>query len=311
MIRTNAHALNFLSSKPRERVIHFSMSAIQCPRCGREAVGGRGVWSERKPYCAACGWNADRVNVSGGTNQKLFAIVIIAMFLGIVGALAASSNNPHRGSFVPFAFVLLVLAFISWHRAKSQKPSQTAGAAVSSNFKVNSAPPNTAAPVYERLLMSRRPRAIRLKTSIRIFVIVYAVILGSVGYGVYQAAARGGTKAGFHGLFPNVFPLAMFALIWALFVATMFRSIVRDRSLLSDGEIAVGIVTSQSYAGGENRESRIVYEFKDAAGRTFSGKGSDRTRTLFEEMQTPVFYDPTNPARNVALAAATYDVVDS
>src|ERR1700722_16893324 len=169
MIRTNAQALNFVSSKPRERVIHFLMSAIQCPRCGREAVGGRGVWSEKKPYCAACGWNVDRVNVSGGRNQKLFAIVVMAMFFGIVGVFAASSSNPHRGSFVPFAFVLLIIAFISWHRAKSQKSAQTAGAAVSPNFKVTSAAANAAPPAYERLLMLRRPRAIRLKTSMRIF----------------------------------------------------------------------------------------------------------------------------------------------
>ena len=70
-------------------------------------------------------------------------------------------------------------------------------------------------------------------------------------------------------------------------------------------------VCGQSFAGGESRNSRITYEFKDAAGRTFSGKCTDRTRKLFEEMQTPVFYDPTNPARSIALVGATYDMVES
>ena len=97
--------------------------------------------------------------------------------------------------------------------------------------KVASAPANAASPNYERLLMLRRPRTIRLKTSMGMFVIVYALLLGGVGYGVALVAARGGTKAGFHSLFPNVFPLAMFGLIWAIVAATMFRSIVRDRGL--------------------------------------------------------------------------------
>ncbi len=139
----------------------------------------------------------------------------------------------------------------------------------------------------------------------RIFAAVYTLFFGGVCYAVILVVEKGAAKSGFG----NLLPLALFGLVWALVAFTLFRSILRDRSLLSDGEIAIGTVTSQSYAGGENRESRITYEFKDAAGRTFSGKGSDRTRKLFEEMQTPVFYDPNNPARNVALAAATYDVV--
>ena len=313
MIRTNAHALNFLSSSPHERVIQFVMTAIQCPRCGGEAAGARGVWSDKKPYCPACGWNVDRANTLGGKNQKVLAVyfVAIAAFLTAIGVSSGGSSNAHWGRFVAFGFVLLCLALISWRRAKSQKSVQAAGVVMSPIAKVASAPANAASPNYERLLMLRRPRAIRLKTSMGMFVIVYALLLGGVGYGVALVAARGGTKAGFHSLFPNVFPLAMFGLIWAIVAATMFRSIVRDRGLLIDGEIAIGTVTSQSYAGGENRESRIVYEFKDVAGRTFSGKSTDRTRKIFEEMQTPVFYDPANPSRNIALVGATYDVVDA
>ena len=313
MIRTNAHALNFLSSTSHERVIQFLMTAIQCPRCGSEAAGARDVWSDKKPYCPACGWNVDRANTPGGKNQTLLTtyFVVIAMFLAVIGLFAGSSSNPHRGRFVAFALVLLLVALISWHSAKSQKSAQPAGAAMSPAPKVAAATANSASVAYDRLLMLRRPRAIRLKTSMGIFVIVYAFILGSAGYGVFLAITRGGTKAGFHSLFPNVFPLAVFGLIWAIVAATMFRSIVRDRSLLIDGEIAIGTITSQSYAGGENRESRIAYEFKDAAGRPFSGKTTDRTRKLFEEMQTPIFYDPTNPGRNIALVGATYDVIDA
>ena len=158
--------------------------------------------------------------------------------------------------------------------------------------------------------MIRRPRPLRLKTVMRIFASVYVIILGSVAYAIFLVARSGAVKLDSKSL-ANVLPFAIFLLIWSIVAFTLFRSIVRDRGLLSDGEIAVATVTSQSHAGGESRESRIVYTFKDAAGRTFSGKCADRTRKVFEETQTPVFYDPANPSKNVALVGATYDLVDS
>jgi hypothetical protein len=184
----------------------------------------------------------------------------------------------------------------------------TAGSPSQSVFH---APSSVVSVSFERLRMVGRPRAIRLKTSMRIFIAVYAILFGSLCYGAFLVAERGRTAPGSTNPLPNVIWLAMFGLIWSLIAFSMFRSILRDRALLTDGEVALGTVTAQSYAGGENRESRIVYEFKDAAGRTISGKCSDRTRKLFEEMQTPIFYDATSPDRNVALAGATYDLVDS
>ena len=289
------------------------MTEIQCPRCGREAVGGRGVWSTRKPYCPACGWNVDRANTFGGKNQKQLAFFFITIVLLVVGLGLApgGASRQHPGSVMAFALILVVMAAISWHRSKSQKSTQVAtpsGASPVSRASTTNA--TEVAASFERLRMLRRQRTIRLKTSLRIFVTVYVILLGSAGYGVFLVVQKG-AKSAANKAAPNVIPLAIFALIWAIVAFTMFRSIIRDRSLLSDGEIAIATVTSQSYAGGENRESRIAYEFKDAGGRTFSGKGTDRTRKIFEEMQTPVFYDSMNPARSVPLVGATYDVVES
>ena len=313
MIRRNAHALNFLSRPPHERVIQFLMAEILCPRCGREALGGRGVWSSKKPYCSACGWNVDRANTLGGKNQKLLAVyfIAIALFLVGLGFAPGGAARRHPGSVMAFAFIVAVLAAISWHRSKAQRSIQAAPAVAPPPASVFPTTANPGYASYERLTMLRRPRAIRLKTHMRIFAIVYSVVLGSVVYAAFLMAEKGVPRAGSYSVLPNILPLAMFGLIWSIAAFTMFRTIARDRSLLTEGEIAIATVTSQSYAGGENRESRIAYEFKDAAGRTVSGKCADRTRKLFEEMQTPVFYDPLNPARNVALAGATYDVVDS
>jgi len=306
MIRTNAQSLNFLSSKPHERVIHFAMSAIQCPRCHREAIGGPNAWFEKKPYCPSCGWNVDRVN-SGGKNQKALAVcfIAIAIFLVGIGASNARSPNQHLGSFVAFGFILVVLALVSWTRSKSQNRAQAAP--LSAGFGVSTTTSSEVAAAIERLRMVSRPRAIRLKPWMRFFAVMYGVFFAGGCYSVFLIVERGATKSGDS----NLIAQALLGLIWLLVAFTMFRSMLRDRRLLSDGDVAIGTITAQSYSGGKSRQSRIVYEFKDAAGRTFSGKGSDRTGKLFEEMQTPVFYDSTNPAKNVALAAASYDVVGS
>ena len=169
---------------------------------------------------------------------------------------------------------------------------------------------NPASVSYERLLMLRRPRSLRLKTWTRILGAVYAILSGGVAYGIFLVVKSGEAKAASNSPL-NTLSLAMFGVIWLIIGITMFRSMMRDRSLLSDGGIAVATVTSQSFAGDESRESRITYQFKDAAGRTFTGKCKDRTRKVFEEMQTPVFYDPNNPAKNIAVVGATYDLVES
>jgi ribosomal protein L37E len=312
MIRTNTHAVNFLSSSPHERVIHFDMSGIQCPRCGRQASGGGRFWKYGKPYCSWCGWNADRVKTVRDRNQILATVCFagFGLFLGVLGA-SVNSANPQRRIFIAFGFMVLLLVLIARFRSKSEKSSQTKYAATAPVAPGAFAMSGNASSIpYERLLMLRRPRTLRLKAASRIFAVALLLFCVSAGYGIFLTVEKGGGKADFTAL-PNLVPFAMIGLIWALIAITMFRSMLRDRSLLSEGEIAVATVTAQSYAGGESRNSRITYEFKDAAGRTFSGKCTDRTRKIFEEMQTPVFYDPTNPTKNIALVGATYDVVES
>lgn len=290
------------------------MARILCPNCGREAVGLKGIWSGAKPHCTACGWNVDRARASERRNLKLVAIylAVIAIFFAAGSFGAHGSWKAGAGSIV-FFIVLLVAAFTSWRRWKSldsiQVPPSTAAASAPAAFRSQ---PKVSSASYEPLLMLRRPRTLRMKTSPRIFIIASSIVLAGVGYIAYQTAGRGGFSGSNGKALPNFVSLGTFGLIWLAIGGTSLRGVVRDRSLLSDGEIAIATVVSQSFSGDEHRSrSKIVYEFKDAAGRTFSGKTNDPTRTLFEEMQTPVFYDPTNPAKNVPLAGAAYDVVNS
>jgi len=109
----------------------------------------------------------------------------------------------------------------------------------------------------------------------------------------------------------NLLTSVLFVLIWLSITIPTIRGVFRDRRLLSNGEIGIAVVTRQSSTGGKTKTSRIEYQFKDAAGRQYSGKSTDESRELYEDMETPVFYNPENPAENIALVGATYDVVDA
>lgn len=77
---------------------------------------------------------------------------------------------------------------------------------------------------------------------------------------------------------------------------------------MAEGDLAIGVVTHQAIIGGKNQSSQIQYEFKDAAGRRARGKGTDESRELYQDMELPVFYDPQDPEKNVALCAATWEL---
>jgi hypothetical protein len=102
----------------------------------------------------------------------------------------------------------------------------------------------------------------------------------------------------------------LFGLIASAITGTTVRAVFRDRRLLAHGDIAIAVITSQNMEGGKSKNSYIRYEFKDMAGRMWTGKGNDASRELYEDMQTPVFYNHERPSENVTLVNATLTFVD-
>jgi len=82
----------------------------------------------------------------------------------------------------------------------------------------------------------------------------------------------------------------------------------RDTALLRDGELVAGLVTHQKLVpsgGRRNRKvSRVRYRFNDPSGQMFQNTGRDNTGKLRVHMTVPVFYDPKDPERNVAICSA-------
>lgn len=79
----------------------------------------------------------------------------------------------------------------------------------------------------------------------------------------------------------------------------------KQKQLLAEGEMSMARVTDRVLArNGPN----IRYEFITPLGEHFSGSAQDGTRKLSVGMNVPVFYDPQNPKRQLALCASFYEV---
>jgi hypothetical protein len=94
---------------------------------------------------------------------------------------------------------------------------------------------------------------------------------------------------------------------WSLFVSlaviygysfVFFRNRFRERQLLANGDLASGYVTAQNNGG---YTQSIQYCFKLSGGRLAFGRCNDASRSLYEGMTVPVFYDADNPARSIPL----------
>ena len=103
---------------------------------------------------------------------------------------------------------------------------------------------------------------------------------------------------------------ALFAVIFLVIFASLWlhelRRELRNRSILANGEFALGRITFQEDVGGKTRKSKITYEFSDVLGRTWNGKGHDSTKAYTEHMSLMVFYEPDDPSQNVALCTTVW-----
>ena len=77
-----------------------------------------------------------------------------------------------------------------------------------------------------------------------------------------------------------------------------FRNRFRERQLLASGELTSGYVTTQN--NGRYVHS-IQYCFRLAAGKLITGRCNDDSRSLYEGMTVPIFYDVEDPTRSVPL----------
>lgn len=150
-----------------------------------------------------------------------------------------------------------------------------------------------------------RPRRIRMsRRGKSTAVLVAAVLMASMGIFIAGLAAKSSAQsnAGPSQSLPFALPIVFVVVI----VPLMLRQITRQKPLLTDGEIAMARVTKRRAA---RHGPTIRYEFRTPLGEQFSRGASDGSGRLSVGMSVPVFYDPRNPKRQLALCGSFYEVM--
>jgi hypothetical protein len=274
-------------------------------------MGGSGFWGRSKPYCSFCGWNLEAAKEMERASLKQLprGLLLLAFFFAFVGYLDKSGF-----ALFPFLFLstfVVVGTIAAWRKLKLLETSHPAAAYTNSLMRVSAAEQNinqVSTKTYQYLRTLSKPRRVRLKQVPRVITIAFPISWIFIAYFGYQIVRDQIAVSGPIATLGELWFLLLFAFIWSVIGISTIRSVQRDRKLLTEGELAMAIVTHQELSGGKNRQSKIRYEFKDAAGRPVFGEGTDESWELYEDMELSVFYDSEDPGKNVALCAATYEL---
>jgi hypothetical protein len=110
-------------------------------------------------------------------------------------------------------------------------------------------------------------------------------------------------------------PLISLFFLIAVVAAMLVPFLLRERRnwpLLRDGEVALGLVLSQQTVHqGRITYPQIQFEFRTNSGQLVRNSQKDLTEKVFEDMTIPVFYDPLDPSKNIALCATYLRIPDS
>jgi hypothetical protein len=151
-----------------------------------------------------------------------------------------------------------------------------------------------------------KPRTVGISGGDQVSVVVLFLLLGGWAIGWTRTLhAKSETLSG--GAILAVF-LGAFAL-WTL-LREVLREI-RNRSLLMNGEVSLGQISSQQTTGPRSKRSEITYEFIDASGRKAHGKGFDLTKEYAVNMPVIIFYEADDPSQNVAICATIWKLPTS
>jgi hypothetical protein len=283
------------------------MNRVFCPRCSTETVR-----AGDSPFCSICGWNCDRVEeaIRAKLRFSFMEILLPFLFLWLVRYLS-------KGWGKVFFFGLLNLAaFLYLHikakrnleLIKSVKPTflrSQSGDLTATNFNASSLPRSD--PVVEQLAALPRPRVVRFTSfgrTVHITLVIGWVVLTSImTWSGYQDLQHDSS---------NLIDLVwtwFFPLFTGLLLSTALISEQRNRELLRKGDLVPGRVISQRRTGGKHPRSVIVYSFTDRSGVVRQRESTDTSRSYFEEMIVPVFYDPQDPNRSLALCETYLKIV--
>ena len=287
------------------------MAQTACSKCGAAAESAMG-----RPYCAKCGWNRDAAaRRLQRVTWLLPALIVLFDLVGIIGIGFVMKNWPGAILFATLPTLLLGFVYAGARLGLTKLRAPMVGApasqsrvaaSVATGAQISSA--NEKAEQCNFLLSLPPPRPVRLgrrgQISITVILLVAFAVEAFLILNLYGTWYRTHSFADFHD--PEIF-LVCLAILIACIPFFVRRGMVRDQELVENGAVAIARVTRQRNF---KNNSTISYEFEDATGKTISYSANDFTRSLYEGMTVPVFYDLRNSARHVAACAAFFEVSD-
>ena len=274
------------------------MPAPPCPKCGAKTI-----FAGYDPWCPSCGWNREeagkrlRKAARKAPLYYVFAVVLFGVFFRVW-------HEPRPSTLVivfllPLVPMLLLYVSLRWSRKRYE--------AAVRDFEAGArpgAPPQAAqerrAPAadFKPLLEIPRPRQVRVSRRGRSNLVIAMTGVAAFDLIFIAHLWREYTAAGSLAALPRADWMWMaLAVAIALIPYATWKNVKRQRALLETGEVAVATVLRQF----SNRPTfTIQYEFLDAQGQKLTGLATDTTRSLYEGMSVPVFYDAQDPGRRVA-----------
>lgn len=280
------------------------MPKVNCPLCASQAVRVTLIHGY-KFYCSRCGWNHDLVR---GELSSTIKVGLVVVALGLLLAFVARVKNPSDNwgsagillalSALPIFYALSAFQHLRKLRSLSFQPtSDPSRTFVVSEMSSSGVPSKTVEfkeQGYPELAAVPRPRKLKMTWKGR-FYVVSALIVVSL-FTVYVLPVLWSQFNDPHsqrGNWSLVAPLAIYG-----YSFVFFRNRFRERHLLANGELTPGYVTDQN-SGGYTHS--VKYCFKLPGGKLAFGRCNDASRSLYEGMTVPVFYDTDNPARSIPL----------
>jgi len=269
-----------------------------------------------KFYCSRCGWNHEIVRkaLSSTINVSLFVVALGALFAVLVRVKSPNEGWLWVGILLAFTGLPLFWTFSALYQVRKLRNLRFPTATHENGaFTISQVEPSTGAPSntivfkeksFPELVALPRPRKLRMTWKGRGY---FAFALAVVGlYTFYGLPATWRAFSNPHSSRGKEWTLlAPIAIIYGYSFA-FFRNRFRERQLLANGELISGYVTAQN--NGEYVQS-IQYCFRLAGGKLITGRCNDASRSLYEGMTVPVFYDAENPTRSIPLDCSLTKII--
>jgi len=260
-----------------------------------------------KKYCPQCGWNREAAEKQTRLLLRLLPVLVIVFDAPlIIWIFVGHAELPVMAALGVLAIVPAILVALVMRDKVRVAATRTPSMQSAPKEADAVAAPREAMPQeYKALAELPRPRPVRMSRQgkmstamISVSLLVFACVL--VAMVMLKPASGTGTTP------PRIVAFALPVVLIAVIAFVLRRSLAQQRWLLAEGDLAMARVTKQWTA---RNGSGIRYEFTMPDGELFSSVSADNSRQLEVGMSVPVFYDPEEPKKQVALSAAFYEVV--